>query len=136
MLIFIISLLSGFFAQEEGLQIENAWIRPSSKGMNSALYFEVKNNLEDPVTLYKVESDIAKLVEIHETFQNGDKMGMRKVESMVIKGKSTFKFKPGRYHVMLIRLKNDLKEGSEYEFKVYFKNAGEYKIKVPVKRTN
>ncbi len=133
LLIFILSLLS---IQEEQLQIENAWIRPSSKGMNSALYFDVKNSSDDPAALYKVESDIAKLVEIHETYQNGDKMGMRKVESVVIKGKSTFKFKPGRYHVMLIRLKQDLKEGSEYEFKLFFKSAGEYKIKVPVKRTN
>ncbi len=133
LLIFILSLLS---IQEEQLQIENAWVRPTSKGMNSALYFDVRNNSDDPEALYKVESDIAKLVEIHETYQNGDKTGMRKVESVVVKGKSTFRFKPGRYHVMLIRLKQDLKEGSEYEFKLFFKNRGEYKIIAPVKRTN
>jgi copper(I)-binding protein len=133
LLIIILSFLS---IQEEKLQIENAWIRPSSKGMNSALYFDVKNNSEDPVTLYKVKSGIAKLVEIHESYRNGNKMGMRRVENVAIKGKSTFRFKPGRHHVMLIRLKEDLKEGSEYEFKLLFKNYPEYVIKVPVKRTN
>ncbi len=131
-----IFLLMIFAVQQDTLQIENAWIRPSSKGMNSALYFDVKNSTDDPQTLYKVESDIAKLVEIHETYKKGDKMGMRRVESVVIKPKSTFRFKPGRHHVMLIRLKQELKEGSEYEFILYFKNRGEYKIKVPVKRTN
>jgi copper(I)-binding protein len=125
-----------FPIQRDTLQIENAWIRPSSKGMNSAFYFDVKNNSENPQTLYKVESDIAKLVEIHETYKKDDKMGMRKVENVVIKPKSTFRFKPGRHHVMLIRLKEDLKEGSEYEIKLFFKSSGEYKIKVPVKRTN
>ncbi|HVO73087.1 MAG TPA: copper chaperone PCu(A)C [Ignavibacteriaceae bacterium] len=133
LLIFVLSLL---FLQQEQLQIENAWIRPSSKGMNSALYFDVKNNGDDPLTLYKVESDVAKLVQIHETYKNGDKMGMRKVESVTIKPKSTFKFKPGRHHVMLIRVKEDLKVGSEYDAAFFFKNLPEIKIKVPVKRAN
>lgn len=60
LLIFILSLLS---FQEVQLQIENAWIRPSSKGMNSALYFDVKNNSDDPASLYKVESDLGQALD-------------------------------------------------------------------------
>jgi copper(I)-binding protein len=65
-----------------------------------------------------------------------DKMAMRKIENVSIKGKSTFKFKPGRHHVMLIRVKEDLKEGAEYEAKFLFKNGAGITHKVPVKRTN
>ena len=131
--IFILMLFAG---RQDTLLIENAWIRPAAKGMNSALYFEVKNNSDNPQTLYKVECAVAKLVEIHETYKKEDKMAMRKIENVVIKGKSSFKFKPGRHHIMLIRVKEDLKEGSEHEVTFLFKNSVPYKLKVPVKRTN
>ena len=41
--------------------------------------------------------------------------------------------KPGSYHVMMMGLKKELKEGDKISFTLKFKNAGELKIEAPVK---
>ena len=129
LLVLIFFVLAG-----DKIRIENAWLRPSSRGFNSALYFDVKNGTDFPDTLYKVESDLAKLVQIHETYKKGDKMGMREVKKVGIKPHSIFSFKPGGHHIMLIKLQKDLKEKSSGEVTLYFKSAGKIKLKVPVKK--
>jgi periplasmic copper chaperone A len=119
--------------QEDKILVENNWIRNSAKGMNTALFFDVTNNGEEADTLYKASSDLAELVQIHETYKKGDMMGMREISKVVIEANSTFKFKPRAHHVMLINLKEDLKTGDEGEVTLYFSKAGEIKISSPVK---
>jgi hypothetical protein len=116
------------------LSIENAWMRNSLKGMNTALFCEVVNKGIEADTLYKVASDLAELVQIHETYKEGDMMGMREVDKIVIEPNSTFKFKPGAHHIMLIKLKKDLKNGDKGDVILFFRKAGEIKLKVPVKK--
>lgn len=122
------------FFSTVNIEIENAWIRNSAEGMNTALFFDVVNNGTEPDTLYKVSSDLAELVQIHETVKDGDIMGMREVDFVVIKPNSTFNFKPMAHHIMLIKLKEDMKENAVGEAILYFKQAGEIKIKAPVKK--
>jgi copper(I)-binding protein len=52
---------------------------------------------------------------------------------LVIPAKSTVYFKPGSYHVMLIKLKKDMKGGNIEEVSLHFKQAGEIKVKSVVK---
>jgi copper(I)-binding protein len=61
-------------------------------------------------------------------------MGMRKVEFIVIPGKSSFALKPGAHHVMLMKLKKDIKDGNEVKFVLYFKRAGEISITAKAKK--
>lgn len=116
------------------LSIENAWVRNSSKGMNTALFCDVVNKGKEADTLYKVASGLAELVQVHETYKKGDMMGMREVDKVVIESNSTFKFKPGLHHIMLIKLKKDLKVGDKENVSFFFRKAGEIKISVPVKK--
>ena len=114
------------------ITIENQWVRNSSHGMNTAFFFDVKN--EGGVdTLYKVASDAAEFVEIHETYEDGDMMGMRKVENIPIESNTTFSFKPRAHHIMLINLRKDLLTGDEVDFKLFFRGAGEIAVKAKVK---
>jgi copper(I)-binding protein len=115
------------------IKIENAWMRIGGKGTNSALYFDIKNTSSKDDELTDVFSDIAKVVQIHETYKQGDNLGMRKVESIKIKGNSTFQLSPGGVHVMVIRLKEDLRPGDKKEFTLTFKHSGKLKIKATVK---
>jgi copper(I)-binding protein len=117
------------------IKIENAWLRPAAKGMNSALYFDIKNESGKPDNLYKVTSNIAKIVQVHETIKNKDNtMGMAEVKNLVIPTNIVLKFEPGGYHVMLIDIKKDLKINSEVGFTFYFKLGGKVKIKAIVKQ--
>ena len=116
------------------LKIKEPWVRPGAKGMATAFYFIVENNSDKADTLYKVQSDLAAKVEIHETYKKDDMMGMREVEFIVIPSKSTFHFKPGAHHIMLMKLKSDLKADDGGEIILFFKNAGEIKLDVKVKK--
>jgi copper(I)-binding protein len=129
----LFALITLFFPIENNIEIVDPWMRPNAKGMASALYFTIENNVEKADTLYKVESEIAGRIEIHETYSNGDVMGMREVGMIAVESNSSFKLKPGAHHIMLMKLKQDLKAGSSEEFTLYFKVAGEIKITAVVK---
>ena len=127
-MITLFTFLVIFFPNEDNIKILDPWMRPNAESMASALYFVVENKGEIADTLYKVESDLALRVEIHETYSNGDVMGMREVEMIVVEAASSFELKPGAHHIMLMKLKQDIKKGDVGEFTLYFKNAGEIKI--------
>jgi|CZKP01.1.fsa_nt_gi copper(I)-binding protein len=132
-MVFIFFLLSIVNLISPQVKIENAWMRPANKGMNAALYFDIKNLSSKDYELVDVFSDIAKVVQIHETYKQGENLGMRKVESITIKGKTTFRLAPGGFHVMIIRLKENLKLGDKKEFTLTFKNHEKIKIMALVK---
>lgn len=130
----LLVILFALFPSEDKMQIKEAWMRPSSQNMATALYFTIENNTESADTLFKVYSDIAGKVEMHETYSEGDMMGMRKIDMIVIEGKKSFELKPGGYHVMLMKLKKDVKDGDKAKFILYFKQAGEIKISATAKK--
>jgi periplasmic copper chaperone A len=124
----LLSILFVLFPPENKIKINNPWMRPSSEKMATALYFVIENQSEKADTLYQVDSDLAEKVEIHETYSEGDMMGMRKVDFVVIGGKSLFELKPGAHHLMLRKLKKNINDGDKGEFVLHFKQAGEIKI--------
>ena len=103
--------------------------------MATALYFRIENSDEEADTLYKVESDISKRIEIHETYQSGEMMGMREVEMIVIESNSSFELKPGSHHIMVMKLIRDIPIGDEVKFILYFKRAGEINITAESKKS-
>src|ERR1035437_8269400 len=129
-LILLLSFINLFSPQ---IKIENAWMHTANKGMNAALYFDIKNLTSKDYELVDVSSGIAKVVQIHKTFKQGENLGMRKVESITIKGKTTFRLAPGGFHVMVIRLKENLKVGDKKEFTLTFRNNEKIRIMAVVK---
>lgn len=125
-IIFLVSCL-----KKEGIEITNAYARISIKGGTSAVFMKIRNYGQID-TLYEVYCNCSEITEIHETFKEGDKLGMRKIDFIEIK--NHFELKPLSYHIMLINLKNDLNENDTIEIKLKFKKNGEKSIKVPVKR--
>jgi len=132
----LLAILFILFPPEDKIKIKDAWIRPSSENMATALYFIIENNSSKADTLFQADCDFAGKVEIHETYSQGDMMGMRKVDFIIIDSKSSFEFKPGGYHVMLMKLKKDINVGDEEKFTLHFKQAGELKITAQAKKQN
>jgi len=129
-IIFLLSIINLFSPQ---IKIENAWMRSADKGMNTALYFDINNTSSKDYELVDVSSVIAKVVQIHETYKQGENFGMRKVESITIKGRTTFHLAPGGFHVMVIRLKENIKLGDKKEFTLTFRNNEKIRIVAVVK---
>jgi len=130
----LLVILFILFPPEDKIKIKDAWMRPSSENMATALYFIIENNGSKADTLFQVDCNFAGKVEIHETYSQGDMMGMRKVDFIIIDGKSSFEFKPGGYHVMLMKLKKDINDGDEENFVLHLKQAGEIVITATAKK--
>jgi len=133
-ILLIILLVS--FPPEDKIKINNVWMRTSSQNMATALYFTIENTSEKADTLFRVDSDIAGKVEIHETYSQGDMMGMQKVDFLAIKSKKILELKPGSYHVMLMKLKEDVNDGDKENFVLHFKQAGEINVTATAKKSN
>lgn len=129
MKLLFLALLMLISSPDEKIKIKEPWMRISAEGQSTTLFMKIENSGDVADTLYKVECDFAGRVEIHETYQQGDMMGMREVPFVVIPAKSTFELKPRSHHIMVIKLKKDIKMGSQEEFTLYFRQTGKLKIK-------
>jgi copper(I)-binding protein len=132
----LLAILFTLFPSDKDINVKDAWMRPSSEKMATALYFVIENKSATADTLFQVDSDLAERVEIHETYSEGEMMGMRKTEMIIIESGKTFELKPGAHHIMLMKLKKDVKVGDEAEFILHFKQAGEMKITAKAKKPN
>jgi copper(I)-binding protein len=130
----LLALLFVLFPSDDNIKIKDPWMRPSSEKMSTALYFVIENNSEIADTLFQVDSELAERVEIHETYSEGDMMGMRKVDFIVIEGKKSFELKPGAHHIMLMKLKKNIIDGDKGDFVLHFKQAGEMQITAIAKK--
>lgn len=130
----LLALLLIFSNPSDKLKIVDPWMRVGAQGQATGLFFKIENNSDKADTLYKVEFEPAGKVEIHETYDAGNDMkGMREVGQIVIPANSTFELKPGAYHVMLMKLKQDIKTGYVGDVTLYFKQAGKINIKAEAK---
>lgn len=116
------------------VEILDPWFRPAVKGANTALFFNFSNTTDSALVITGASSDLAKLTEVHETYQReGDMMGMRHIDSVVVEPSSTFNFKPGAHHIMLINLNNDLNIGDSAKITLEFRNHKNIEISAEVK---
>jgi len=129
----LLVVLLMIFNPGDDIVIEDQWIRPGAEKMATALYFTLENNGSEADTLYAVETDIAKMVQIHETYTDGDMMGMREIGEIIVEPESSVKLEPGGMHIMVMRLKKDIKIGDEIDFTLYFRNADKISITAEAK---
>ena len=130
----LLALLLSFSNPSDKIKIVDPWMRVGAQGQATGLFFKIENNSDKADTLYKVEFELAGKVEIHETYDAGDDMmGMREVGQIIIPAKSTFELKPGAHHVMLMKLKQDIKKGYVGDVTLHFKKAGKIMIKAEAK---
>ncbi|TVR32332.1 MAG: copper chaperone PCu(A)C [Balneolaceae bacterium] len=118
----------------EGIQIEGAWARPASEGRMSAAYFLITNFEDQNDNLISVQSDVAQLVEIHESYElDNGMMGMREVPELEIPSQSTIRLEQGGLHIMLIQVTRTLADGETFELTLNFANHGEQIVEIPIR---
>ena len=87
----------------DGLHIKDAWIRMAPPGSPMAGYFNLTNHGSDDIKLVKASSGDFAHTMIHRSFMDGEIMKMEHVDAIELTpGKST-EFKPGGYHLMLMK---------------------------------
>jgi hypothetical protein len=140
-LIFLVSVFSlfagpvaGVSSLHHGIKVENAYVRTAAEGMMSAAYFKLVNSSDMSDTLYDVRADFTDMAMLHETFRNNGMVGMKEVDFVVVPARDSIEFKPGRYHVMLMNVKEDLKVGTKVKLELLFRHGGTVKVNAVVKK--
>lgn len=124
-------------AKDTALTLINPWVRLAGKGRNTALFVDIVNGTQIDDTLLSVESDIAELVEIHETYKReNNMMGMRQVQFVALPAGDTVSLKPMSLHVMLIGLKQNLKIDDTVSAVMNFSNNAPVTVNGIVKEFN
>jgi len=98
-----------FSAQAE-IKVSDAWVRTTAPGQPvAAAYMQLTSDSD--VDLVGASSDVAGSVEIHEMSMAGEVMKMRQVKVLPLKAGKAVELAPGGYHLMLLDLHHQIKEG-------------------------
>ena len=110
------------------VEIEKPWMRATPPGANVAAgYMTVRNKSASPERLIGASSPAAARVETHVNIKDGDILRMRETKALDISPKGKLELKPGGAHLMLIDLKQPLKEGDTVQVTLKFEKAGDIK---------
>ncbi|WP_185973712.1 DUF1775 domain-containing protein [Ferrovibrio terrae] len=98
------------------------------------VFLTLKNGGGTADRLVKAASPVAANVELHTHIKDGDAMRMRAVENIPVPANGQTALEPGGYHIMLIGLKQVLKEGESFPLTLTFEKAGNVTVSVPVQK--
>ncbi|MHC8343700.1 copper chaperone PCu(A)C [Pseudomonas sp. RT6P73] len=103
-------------------KVDDAWVRATVAGQQSTGAFMTLQADSDS-KLLSVQSPIAKIVQIHQSIMKDDVMSMRQVESVALPAGKPVSFDPHGYHVMLMDLTAQVKEGDKVPLTLTVENA-------------
>jgi copper(I)-binding protein len=115
-----------------GMVATQAWARATPPGATvGAIYVTLENLGPDGDRLTHVESPAAQSAMLHETIEEGGVSQMRETGGAIASGER-FEMKPGGAHIMLMGLKQPLKEGEIVQVTLGFENAGDLTVEAKV----
>ena len=114
------------------IEIHDPWVRPTAQGENAAIYFQLHNHSKNADELIGASSNLADVVEIHESRQVDDVMQMNMVPSVPVGADEEVTFTPGGLHLMLVDIKQELKAGDHIGVILHFKSHEDIVVNVSV----
>jgi hypothetical protein len=137
-----LALIAGLFAapargedvKAGDLVVSQAWSRATPNGAKiGGGYLTIENKGSAPDKLIGVSGDIAGKIEVHEMAMNNGVMKMRPLDQgLAIEPGKTVKLAPGGYHLMMMDLKNPLKQGDHVPLTLEFEKAGKVQVTLDV----
>ena len=118
--------------QAAGVSVTRVWARATSASQkNGAAYFTIANPGADD-TLTGAATPVADMAELHRTSAVNGVMQMRPVASVKVPHGQLVTFGPGGLHVMLMGLKQPLKQGDSFPLTLTFAKAGDVTVNAVV----
>lgn len=102
-------------------------------GAMGAMYMTIRNPTGTPDRLIKAQSDVAKVVELHNVAMKDGVMSMYPVEAIEVPANGEAVLKPGSFHVMLIGLTRDLVAGETMTITLTFEQAGDVTVQASIR---
>ncbi|NSC22632.1 copper chaperone PCu(A)C [Streptomyces albus subsp. chlorinus] len=114
------------------LKVSGAYVPQPPTDKMAGGFLVVRNSGGTDDKLTSVSSDIAGVVEMHET----TKRQMRQVKSLRVPAHGTLELGRGGNHLMLMDLERKPVEGQTVTFVLHFAKSGSVTVKAPVEATN
>lgn len=127
-----ILVISSFQAMAE-VSVEDAWVRllpPMSK--MTAAYMKIQSDQDD--RLISASSDIANVIEIHQSKMDDGVMSMQQIDGLALPKDTLVELKPQSYHLMVMGLVKPLNESEQHRITLELEKAGKVDIQVPVRK--
>lgn len=119
---------------EPQIKVMESWSRPSpAMAGNGAVYMKLMNEGGADDALVSVETDVAEVVELHETKMEGDLMKMSPVAKVEIPAGGSAALEPGGLHVMLINLQQELVAGENIKLTLNFEKSEPITIEAEIR---
>jgi len=116
-----------------GITVVRPWARATPGGAKvGGAYLELKAAAGADDRLVAVRSPAAGVVEIHDHINEGGVMKMRRVDGISLSSGQSVVLKPGGYHLMLMDLKQPLKQGGKLPLTLVFEKAGEVAVEAAI----
>jgi periplasmic copper chaperone A len=116
------------------LVISQGWTRATPGGAKiGGGFLTIENKGTAPDKLIGASADAAGKIEVHEMAVTDGVMKMRPLENgLAIEPGKSVKLAPGGYHLMMMDLKNPLKEGEKLPVTLQFEKAGKVAVTLDV----
>ncbi len=128
-----LAVATAAMAQPAQLEINNAWAGATpGKAENGAAYVTITSPTTD--RLVSASTPVAKKAELHTMSMQGMVMKMRPISGLDIPAGQPVSLKPGGEHIMLVGLKQPLREGQSFSLTLDFEKAGPRTVTVTVEK--
>ena len=116
------------------LEIGHPWARATPPtAPTGGGYLSVKNTGTEPDRLISISSPAAQTVQVHQMKMEGNVMRMRELDGpLEIKPGETVTLAPGGMHLMMMGLKEPLKQGEKVPLTLVFEKAGKIDVELVV----
>jgi len=114
------------------LVITRAWSRAAGQGGTGVGYLTITNRGSVPDRLLSASSPAAGRLELHSHAHEGGVMRMREVPAIEIPPGETVTLQPGGLHLMLMGLKQPLRQGETLPVTLRFARAGEVQVALAI----
>jgi len=112
--------------------VDDAWVRATVPGQpSSGAFMHITASADSK--LVEVKSPVAKTVEIHESTMKNDVMSMHAVPFVALPAGKTVNIEPEGYHVMLMDLTGQIKDGDHVPPTLIVEDAKGTKESIEVK---
>jgi copper(I)-binding protein len=128
-----LSLLAGVsFCALAETRVDDAWVRTTVPGQPASGAF-MRITADTDSKLLSVSSSVANNVQIHQMSMTNDVMHMGPVDSVPLPAGKTVALDPDGYHVMLMGLNGQIKEGDQVPLTLTVENAKGVREAIEVK---
>jgi copper(I)-binding protein len=113
--------------------VERLWARATPAGAKTgAVYVTLINNGSTGDRLLGATTPMADKVQFHSASEENGVSRMREMRTVEVAPGATVSFNPGDMHIMVVGLKQPLKEGQSFPLTLTFEKAGKEDVSVPV----